>query len=86
MPVITGFLGQDQDGRITTLGRGGSDLSATFFGASCPVDEVQVWKDVDGIMSADPRLVENAQPVSCVTYEEAAEVRFINIHKLQHVK
>lgn len=56
VPVITGFIGHDSKGRITTLGRGGSDLTATVIGAAILVDEVQVWKDVDGIMTADPRL------------------------------
>jgi aspartate kinase len=57
VPVITGFIGHDPKGRITTLGRGGSDLTATVVGCAVPVDEIQVWKDVDGIMTADPRLV-----------------------------
>lgn len=57
VPVITGFIGQDDKGRITTLGRGGSDLTATVVGSAYPVDEIQVWKDVDGIMTADPRFV-----------------------------
>lgn len=56
VPVITGFIGHDKKGRITTLGRGGSDLTATVVGCAVPVDEIQVWKDVDGIMTADPRL------------------------------
>ena len=55
MPVITGFLGHDSKGRITTLGRGGSDLTATVIGSAIIADEVQVWKDVDGIMTSDPR-------------------------------
>jgi len=85
VPVITGFIGQDSNGRITTLGRGGSDLTATVIGASIPVDEVQVWKDVDGIMTADPRLVSTAQPVSCVTYEEAAELAFFGAEVLHPI-
>jgi len=85
VPVITGFLGQDAEGRITTLGRGGSDLSATIVGSAYPVDEVQVWKDVDGIMTADPRLVENARPVSFVTYEEAAELAFFGAEVLHPI-
>lgn len=55
VPVVTGFIGRDAKGRITTLGRGGSDLTATVIGAAAGVDEVQVWKDVDGIMTSDPR-------------------------------
>lgn len=85
VPVITGFLGQDSKGRITTLGRGGSDLTATVIGASIGVDEIQVWKDVDGIMTTDPRLVKNALPVSEVTYEEAAELAFFGAEVLHPI-
>lgn len=85
VPVVTGFIGHDEKGRITTLGRGGSDLTATVIGAAYPVDEVQVWKDVDGIMTADPRLVKNAQPVSYVTYEEAAELAFFGAQVLHPI-
>lgn len=74
VPVITGFIAHDPNGRVTTVGRGGSDLTATVIGAGVSVDEVQVWKDVDGIMTADPRLVTSARPVNEVTYEEAAEL------------
>ncbi|KAJ1430464.1 aspartate kinase [Ochromonadaceae sp. CCMP2298] len=85
VPVITGFIGKDKEGRITTLGRGGSDLSATVVGAACPADEVQVWKDVDGIMTADPRLVKGALPVDAVTYEEAAELAFFGAEVLHPI-
>ena len=58
-PSIDGIplpgTGHDSKGRVTTLGRGGSDLTATVIGAAVPADEVQVWKDVDGIMTSDPR-------------------------------
>ena len=76
LQVVTGFIAKDSDGNITTLGRGGSDLSATMIGASCGALEIQVWKDVDGILTADPRLVENAIPVEAVTYEAAAELAY----------
>lgn len=85
VPVVTGFLGQDEKGRITTLGRGGSDLTATVLGAGVPVDEVQVWKDVDGIMTADPRLVKGALPVNHVTYEEAAELAYFGAEVLHPI-
>ncbi|MBP5748453.1 MAG: aspartate kinase, partial [Treponema sp.] len=58
----------------TTLGRGGSDLSATMIGAAMNADEIQTWKDVDGILTADPRVVKEAHPISEVTYEEAQEL------------
>jgi len=74
VPVVTGFIAHDDKGRITTLGRGGSDLTATVIGAALTVDEVQVWKDVDGVMTTDPRLVQEALPVGRITYEEAAEL------------
>eukprot|EP01038_Epipyxis_sp_PR26KG_P014641 gene14641-19668_t len=85
VPVITGFIGHDEKGRITTLGRGGSDLTATVIGAATPADEIQVWKDVDGIMTADPRLVKTAQPVSYVTYEEAAELAYFGAEVLHPI-
>lgn len=83
--VVTGFIGKDGKGRITTLGRGGSDLSATAIGASCGLDEVQVWKDVDGILTADPRLVNNAIPVKAVSYEEAAELAYFGAQVLHPI-
>jgi aspartate kinase len=82
LPVITGFIAKNQDGNITTLGRGGSDLSATTIAAACKAEEVQVWKDVDGILTADPRIVKNAQPVETVTYNEAAELAYFGAQVL----
>jgi aspartate kinase len=76
VPVITGFIAKDEKGNITTLGRGGSDLTATMVAAACRVEEIQVWKDVDGILTADPRIVKNARPVQNVTYEEASELAY----------
>ena len=74
IPIVTGFIAKDKNGIITTLGRGGSDLSATMIGAALKADEIQTWKDVDGIMTADPRVVKEAHPVPEVTYEEAQEL------------
>jgi aspartate kinase len=82
LPVVTGFLAKDDKGSITTLGRGGSDLSATMIAAACRADEVQVWKDVDGILTADPRIVKNARPVQNVTYDEAAELAYFGAQVL----
>jgi aspartate kinase len=76
LPVVTGFIAKDEKGNITTMGRGGSDLSATVIAAACNAKEVQVWKDVDGILSADPRLVKDARPVELVSYDEAAELAY----------
>jgi aspartate kinase len=83
--VVTGFIGHDPNGRITTLGRGGSDLTATAIGAACQLDEVQVWKDVDGILSSDPRLVPNAIPVPDVSYEEASEMAYFGAKVLHPI-
>lgn len=82
LPVVTGFIAKDATGAITTLGRGGSDLSATMIAAACNAEEAQVWKDVDGILTADPRIVPAAKPVSAVTYEEAAELAFFGAQVL----
>ena len=82
LPVVTGFLAKDDKGTITTLGRGGSDLSATMIAAACKAQEVQVWKDVDGILTADPRIVKNARPVQFVTYDEASELAYFGAQVL----
>lgn len=74
IPIVTGFIAKDLKGNITTLGRGGSDLTATIIGAAMDVCEVQTWKDVDGIMTTDPRMVKSAKPVPEITYEEAQEL------------
>jgi aspartate kinase len=80
--VVTGFIGHDKRGKITTLGRSGSDLSATQIGAAIGVDEIQVWKDVDGILSSDPRVIPNAIPIQEVTYEEASELAYFGAQVL----
>jgi aspartate kinase len=76
MPVITGFNGATADGRPTTLGRGGSDFSASIVAAALDASELWIWTDVDGIMSADPRLVPDAQVLPEITYAEAAELAY----------
>lgn len=77
IPVVTGFLGRGKTtGAITTLGRGGSDLTCTLLGAALGLDEVQVWKDVDGVLTSDPRIVDGARPVTRLTFEEATELAF----------
>lgn len=77
LPIVTGFLGRGlQTGAITTLGRGGSDLTCTLLGGALGLPEVQVWKDVDGVLTADPRVVQLARPVSELTFEEATELAF----------
>jgi len=76
VPVVTGFIGQTVEGVETTLGRGGSDYSATIIGAALEVDEVWVWKDVEGIMTADPKIVPNTKPIPKISYEEATELAY----------
>jgi aspartate kinase len=84
--IVTGFIGHDDPKkRITTLGRGGSDLSATALGAGLRVDEIQVWKDVDGILSSDPRLVSTAVPIDEVTYDEASELAYFGAQVLHPI-
>jgi bifunctional aspartokinase / homoserine dehydrogenase 1 len=74
IPVVTGFIGATTDGVLTTLGRGGSDYSATIVGAVLKSDEVIIWTDVDGLQTADPRLVPDACTIPEVSYREAAEL------------
>ncbi len=75
-PVVTGFIAKDKDGRITTLGRSGSDLTASVLGAALKVKEIQVWKDVDGLLTTDPRIVKNAHKVSHISFIEASELAY----------
>ncbi len=85
-PFFSGMnTGHNTKGRITTLGRGGSDLTATAIGAALGVDEVQVWKDVDGILTADPGLVANAIPVARLSYEEASELAYFGAQVLHPI-
>src|SRR5215216_1085372 len=72
--VFTGFIGRAPNGATTTLGRGGSDYSATLLGAALDADEVQIWTDVPGVLSADPRQVVDARVVPTISYDEAQEL------------
>ncbi|MEZ4498051.1 MAG: aspartate kinase [Thermomicrobiales bacterium] len=72
--VMTGFIGFAPDGATTTLGRGGSDCSATLLGAALDADEVQIWTDVPGVLTADPRQVPDARVVPTISFEEAQEL------------
>jgi aspartate kinase len=76
LPVVTGFNGATADGRPTTLGRGGSDFSASILAASLSAKDLWIWTDVDGIMSADPRLVPNAKVLDELSFAEAAELAY----------
>jgi len=74
LPVVTGYISKDMQDEITTLGRDGSDLTASVIGAAVAASEVQIWKDVSGILTTDPRLVPAARPIGEITFEEAAEL------------
>ncbi len=74
IPVVSGFIASTQDGVQTTLGRGGSDYTASIIGAALKADEVWVWKDVDGLMTANPRLVKDAKMIDIISFGEAMEM------------
>lgn len=83
--VVTGFIGKNGRGEITTLGRGGSDYTASIIGAAVGAERIEIWTDVDGIMTADPRIVKSARNVRLVSYAEASELAFIGA-KVLHPK
>jgi aspartate kinase len=83
--VTTGFIGATPEGVISTLGRGGSDYSAGIIGSVLPADEVWIWTDVDGVMTADPRLVSSAKTLPEISYSEIAELAYYGA-KVLHPK
>jgi aspartate kinase len=85
VPVVTGFIGATTEGILTTLGRGGSDYSATILGAVLDAGQIIIWTDVDGVLSADPRLVPEARLLREISYAEAAELAFFGA-KVLHPK
>ena len=85
VPVVTGFIAATPDGTTVTLGRGGSDYSAAILGAVLPADEVWIWTDVDGVMTADPRLVPAAQTIPELSYREISELAYFGA-KVVHPK
>ncbi|CAN7038961.1 unnamed protein product [Brassica rapa subsp. trilocularis] len=83
IPVVTGFLGKGwRSCAVTTLGRGGSDLTATTIGKALGLREVQVWKDVDGVLTCDPNIYRRAQPVPHLTFDEAAQLAYFGAQVL----
>ena len=82
VPVTGGFVGASDENATTTLGRGGSDLSASLIAAAVGADRIEFWKDVDGILTADPRIVPGARPVSSLTFRETAEIAFLGARVL----
>ncbi len=85
IPVLTGFIGATTDGITTTLGRGGSDYSASILGAALDADEVWIWTDVDGVMSANPSEVPDARTLAEISYSEASELAYYGA-KVLHYK
>jgi aspartate kinase len=85
VPIVTGFIGATADGALTTLGRGGSDYSATILGAALDADEIIIWTDVEGVLTADPRLVREARTIPEISYREAAELAYFGA-KVLHPK
>ncbi|HNC46289.1 MAG TPA: aspartate kinase, partial [Acidobacteriota bacterium] len=85
IPVVTGFIGATPQGVMTTLGRGGSDYSGGILGAALNADEVIIWTDVNGFMTADPNLVPDAQTIPQISYSEAAELSYYGA-KVLHPK
>jgi aspartokinase/homoserine dehydrogenase 1 len=76
IPIVTGFIGATEDGQTTTIGRNGSDYSAAIIGAAVGASVIEIWTDVDGVLSADPRIVPAAFVLPEMTYEEAMELSY----------
>lgn len=81
-PVITGFIASDQNGVITTLGRGGSDYTATILGRALNADEIWIWTDVDGLMTADPKIEPKAKIIPKISFSEAMEMAYFGAKRL----
>ncbi len=76
IPVVSGYTGETKKGITTTLGRGGSDYTATIIGAAIDADEVWLWKETEGIMSADPKIIKDARKIPYISYMEAMELSY----------
>ena len=76
IPVLGGFIGSTLRGVTTTLGRGGSDYSAAIIGSALAAREIQIWTDVSGVLTADPRIVPQARTIPMLSYQEAAELAY----------
>lgn len=76
IPVFQGFIGSTVAGNTTTIGRGGSDYTAAIIGAALDADDIQIWTDVDGIMTTDPRMVKEARRIKSISFDEAAELAY----------
>jgi aspartate kinase len=76
VPVMGGFIGSNRSGITTTIGRGGSDFSAAIFGAALNAERIEIWTDVDGMMTTDPRLCKDARRIKVISFDEAAELAY----------
>jgi aspartate kinase len=76
VPVMGGFIGSNRSGITTTIGRGGSDFSAAIFGAALHAERIEIWTDVDGMMTTDPRLTPEARRIKVISFDEAAELAY----------
>jgi aspartate kinase len=76
VPVMGGFIGSNRSGITTTIGRGGSDFSAAIFGAGLHAERIEIWTDVDGMMTTDPRIVPTARRIKVISFDEAAELAY----------
>ena len=85
VPVVTGFIGKTKAGEVTTLGRGGTDYTTSIIGAAIGAEAIQIWKEVDGIMTTDPRIVPEARVVPELAFEEACELAYFGA-KVLHPK
>ncbi len=85
LPIVTGFFGATRDGLTATLGRGGSDFSASILGNALQASEIWIWTDVDGVMTADPRIVPDARTLAGLSYSEATELAYFGA-KVIHPK
>jgi aspartate kinase len=85
VPVVTGFVAGDEKERITTLGRGGSDYSASIIGTALDADEIWIWTDVDGILTTDPKMVKEAKTIKVISFIEAMELAYFGA-KVLHPK
>jgi aspartate kinase len=85
IPVLGGYIGSTPDGRTTTLGRGGSDYTAALIGAGLRAREIQIWTDVNGVLTADPRVVPHARTIPSLSFAEAAELAYFGA-KVLHPK
>ena len=85
VPIVTGFIGKTIGGTITTLGRGGSDYTAAIIGAAVGCEEIQIWTDVNGVMTSDPRVVKDAKTIPKISFSEASELAYFGA-KVLHPK